>query len=184
MNDDLYLFLFHFKKITFFYWIKFIDLNKHATKINKRPMGHIAYLRKSYKYCLYKRFGILLWHFWLSHWLTCPFQQAVSVPNIVPLVNRTYLLWHSRLQMEYLPRIAAKHDSETRNCFSSSSVYLSLHFLSVVLLNFDKEVEISVSVHPGKVLLLWRSLWSWGSGVVIINSGAETSALAQCAFLL
>ena len=33
-------------------------------------MGHIAHLRKRCKYCLYKRYGILLWHFWLSHWLT------------------------------------------------------------------------------------------------------------------
>ena len=91
---------------------------------------------------------------------TCPFKQTVSVPNIVPLVNRTDD-WHSRLQMEYLPRIAAKHDSETRNCFSCSSLYLSLHFLSVDLLNFDKEVEISAFVHPGKVLLLWRFMWIW-----------------------
>ena len=109
--------------------------------------------------------GILLWHFWLSHWLTCPFKETDSVP-----MNRADD-WHSPLQVEYLSRKAAKEDSETRNCFSSSSLYLSLHFLSVVLLNFDKEVEISASVHPGKVLLLWRSLWSWGSGVIIINIG-------------
>ena len=112
MNDDLYLFLFHFKKITFFYWIKFIDLNKHATKINKRPMGHIAYLRKSYKYCLYKRYGTLLWHLWLSHWLTCPFQQTVSVPKIVPLVNRTD--WHWRLTFSFANWISPKDSSQAR----------------------------------------------------------------------
>ena len=136
------------------HWCMQKCLNKHATKINKRPMGHIAHLRKRCKYCLYKRYGILLWHFWLSHWLTCPFKQTDSVPNIVPLVNRTDD-WHSRLQMEY-------HDFETRNCFSSSSLYLSLHFLSVVLLNFDKIVEISASVHPGRLQVcntgrLWKT---------------------------